>query len=133
VVAVASDGSRREAQTWTWDGTDWTEQHPATAVPVDPVTAILGDDPSTGSVILLEDTYQEPISFNPVGGSYSWNGTTWIWQNQATAPAVNTGYETAHPIYDPQIGRVVVLGSRSGDLSEEWMWTGSSWLQLATG
>jgi hypothetical protein len=133
VLAVASDGNRGEAQTWTWDGSDWTEQHPATAVPVDSVTAVLSDDPSTGSVVLLEDVCSEPITFNRVGGTYSWNGATWIWHDQATAPAVNTAYEAARPIYDAQLGRLILLGSQGPDLSEEWMWTGTTWLQLATG
>jgi hypothetical protein len=52
--------------TWTWDGTTWTKQHPATS-PQGRAAAAMAYDAATGTAVLFGGGN---------GGSF---GDTWIW------------------------------------------------------
>ena len=59
--------------TWTWDGTTWTEQSPATSPPAR-YGVPMADDPATGNIVLfggqnnssfLSDTWTYPLQYTP--------------------------------------------------------------------
>jgi hypothetical protein len=53
--------------TWTWNGTTWTQQHPATSPSARDVAAVA--DAATGTVVLFGGG-------SPDGGVF---GDTWTW------------------------------------------------------
>jgi len=57
------------ADTWTWDGSTWTKQHPATSPPTR-INAPMAYDAATGNVVLFAGY-----------GSNDWLGDTWTWGN----------------------------------------------------
>src|SRR6202011_4713994 len=69
--------------TWTWDGSTWTQQHPAH----DPPPTFLGPrayDPASHDVVLLTVT-SPPVPSGPISsssGADRWgpaSGQTWLW------------------------------------------------------
>ncbi len=52
VVLFGGGGRRPVGDTWTWDGTTWTQQHPATSPPVRCGTS-MAYDAATGTVVLF--------------------------------------------------------------------------------
>jgi hypothetical protein len=132
VLATVSDGTRgRSSRTWAWDGT-WTELQPARNAILDPLTAVMADDPSSGAVVLLETTFQAAVSGDETGGTLLWNGATWTDHDSLALPSADTAYGDAALYEDADIGRLVVLSSTDHDFSRMWMWTGAAWVELAT-
>jgi len=133
VVLVGSvDGSDTctdsvPAQTWTWDGTNWTQQHPhdepgeCQAVSATSTTY----DPATGQVIMQTSEYDIGI-----GDTWRWNGTDWgLVARGAENPAIG---------YDPQLHRLVAYGGSSTNLGVFEVyggtstWNGWLWVPLHT-
>jgi hypothetical protein len=65
--------------TWTWDGSDWTQQNPAQTPPAVVITS-LAYDPLTHSVLATFDDTSAKTE------TWQWNGTTWSQLQPATAP-----------------------------------------------
>jgi hypothetical protein len=110
--------------TWTWDGTTWTQQHPATSPPIrsggqdNPAMAY---DAATGNVVLFGGLSSNGAS----DGTWTWNGTTWTQQHPATSPPARFNELMA---YDAATGNVVLFGGESlGALSDTWTWNGTTW------
>jgi hypothetical protein len=123
--------------TWTWDGSNWTQQHPA-ASPTPRYGAIMQYDPASRKVLLF-------------GGltSTGWSAETWLWDGSTwtqLAPSASppgTAYVAAT---DPGTGGPLVIGrthiltpapSPFGSAPpyhwEQWRWTGSTWQAQVAG
>ena len=109
--------------TWTWDGSTWTRQHPATSPPdVNYGGALMAYDAATGTVVLWDSGHH--------GGdheTWTWDGSTWTQQHPATHPLVANGAAMA---YDPATSTVVLFGGETRFhqiLNETWTWDGSNW------
>ena len=63
--------------TWTWDGSTWTRQHPAAHPPA--FGGFMAYDAATGTVVLLSDQFGG-------GGTWTWDGSTWTQQHPVTSP-----------------------------------------------
>jgi galactose oxidase-like protein len=104
--------------TWTWDGSTWTKQHPATSPP-GRSGASLAYDPATGNAVLFGGFLH---------GTWTWDGSTWTKQQPATSPPLR-GY--APMAYDPATGNVVLFGGeqrgKEAMLGDTWIWDGSAW------
>jgi galactose oxidase-like protein/Kelch motif protein len=108
--------------TWVWDGTSWTQQHPAqsprgrvgaaAAVASGRVVLFSGDD---GTGTALVDTW-------------TWDGTSWTLASPAQSPPPR--YLAAAATLN---GRAVVFGgyglSGGNDFDDTWAWDGSNWTQ----
>ena len=86
--------------TWTWDGTTWTKQHPATSPPARdgrrwPTTR----PPATWSC--------SAATASTLGDTWTWDGTTWTQQAPGDQPA-RPG--RASMAYDAATGTVVLFG-----------------------
>jgi hypothetical protein len=115
------------SDTWTWDGTNWTEEHPAHH-PTDRAQAALGFDPNQGGLVLfgqgaLDRRY-----------TWTWDGTDWSKTRPVPSPRSRSGSGMA---YDPALGQVVLfggVGSNNGtDLfsyNDLWAWDGAAWIRI---
>jgi N-acetylneuraminic acid mutarotase len=106
--------------TWLWDGTSWTPQHP-------PRSPSIRDSASTSplgaGVVLFGGQWQG----NRYGDTWVWDGSTWTQQSPATSPpargaAAVTSWE----------GKVLLFGGDDGtgtQLSDTWVWDGVTWTE----
>jgi hypothetical protein len=115
--------------TWTWDGSTWTQQHPATSPPgrADPSMAY---DPATGTVVMFGGERYDK-RFHTLADTWTWDGSTWTKQSPATRPAARWGASMA---YDAATGTMVMFGGDhhvplSRGLADTWTWDGSTWTQ----
>jgi hypothetical protein len=105
--------------TWTWDGTAWTRQHPATS-PSGRFWPAMAYDAATGTVVLFGGLNHHE---RPLDSTWTWDGTTWTKQHPATSPPARFAASMA---YDAVTGTVVLFGGSTGD-GETWTWDGSTW------
>ena len=78
--------------TWTWDGTSWTQLHPATSPPA-----------RHNADLIYDAASNEVILFGGYDGHYlndtwAWDGTTWTQLHPATSPPPR---DTHSLVYDP--------------------------------
>jgi hypothetical protein len=71
-------------ETWTWDGSDWSKQHPATSPPVGPNTTPMAYDPATGTIVLFDGACSGDTT-------WSWDGSDWTQLFPANNPPPRTG------------------------------------------
>jgi hypothetical protein len=113
--------------TWTWNGTTWTQQHPATSPPAR-YGATMAYDAATGDVVLFGGNGNANLD-----DTWTWNGTTWTQQHPATSPPTRL---VASMAYDAATGDVVLFGGDSpttetGRLDDTWTWNGTNWTEQA--
>jgi hypothetical protein len=113
--------------TWTWNGTTWTQLHPATSPPGrefgDPVY-----DAATKTVVLFAGWHGSYLD-----DTWSWNGTTWTPLSPPASPGVDVfAWQGA---YDAATGQLLLFGGDRGKtkpaLDGTWEWTGTTWNQLS--
>jgi len=96
--------------TWTFDGTTWTKQSPASA-PLARMDASVADDPPLGGAVLFGGCAYTQPGCSPDGNGFAdtwtWNGTDW--QELTTKTAPYPLYQSA-VAFDPQSGQVVLAG-----------------------
>jgi hypothetical protein len=113
--------------TWTWNGTTWTQQHPAVHPPRR-FLASMAYDAATGTVVLFGGLGDGEV----LGDTWTWNGTTWTQQHPAASPPSRQG---ATMVYDAATGTVVLFGGYGpqgpdpGYLDDTWTWNGTTWTQ----
>jgi hypothetical protein len=107
-----------QGDTWTWDGNNWTELHPA-------------DSPSarSGAAMFFDPSSGDPVLF---GGSYgtdetwAWNGVNWVQRNPATKPP--GAYGVGGDFFSPG-GYGLIFGGMS--VGETWAWEADNWDELS--
>jgi hypothetical protein len=106
--------------TWTWDGTDWTQRTPA-------------HHPSArfGMGMTYDSARSEVVLFGGAvaGGddTWTWDGTDWT---QRTPPHAPPGRWDMGMTYDAARGQVVLFGGLgAGYLRDTWIWDGTDWIQ----
>ena len=70
-----------KGDTWTWNGSTWTKQAPASSPPVR-FEATMAYDAATGNVVLFGGTARH----GALGDTWTWDGTTWTQQHPAASP-----------------------------------------------
>ena len=106
--------------TWTWDGTQWSE----IALPVPP--------PDRSEAGMAYDAKRDEMVL--FGG---WNGQeslddTWIWKDRWSQrqPAVSPAERSLHGMaFDEEHSEAVVFGgfSNGARLNDTWIWNGTTW------
>ena len=123
VIAVGNEGIIGPALTWAWDGSTWTQLNPKSGATFDPLTSQITTDPQDQTVVLVGTAVGN-------AGTDVWSGSIWT-NNQELVPiGAGTGRTVAAMYYDDTIGEVVLVGGARDPLTEEWMWTSRTWLQL---
>jgi hypothetical protein len=109
--------------TWTWDGTTWTQLHPATSPPA-----------RHNADMIYDAASNEVILFGGYDGHYlndtwAWDGTTWTQLHPATSPSPR---DTHSLVYDPASRTAILFGGFNQQrLSDTWSWDGTTWTQLS--
>ena len=132
---VLFGGPPGPSHTWTWDGTTWARQQPATEPPI--------ETPKTMAVAGLPMAYDEAhrnvvlLLAHPVGidgpppvppDTWIWDGTTWIRQAISLPASANGGM-----VYYAASKRVLLLGTVTSNYQTSahmWSWTGTTWEEL---
>jgi hypothetical protein len=113
--------------TWTWNGSAWTQAMPATS-PSARSAPGLAFDPAAQRVLLFGGIDNSTV----YGDTWTFDGANWT---QAVTPVAPSARCALGLVSDGQ--RIVLFGGTtnfSGSwtyLSDTWMWTGSVWTQLA--
>ena len=118
--ALVNGGQSALADTWVWDGVNWTQMHPLVS-PSARSTAQMAWD---GSRLIL------------FGGSlldqstWAWDGANWTQLAPVTKPPGRIEFTMT---YDAARNQIVMFGGTGsgGILGDTWVWTGSNWVQKA--
>lgn len=124
---TTSDESRL-GDTWTWDGTTWTQQFP----PVSPPSRGFNEeqmafDAATGNVVL----------FGGYGANGAYFGDTWVWDGIARTwtqkfPPMSPSSRGTTLAYDVSTKQAIIFGGEDGGasfLGDTWTWDGITWTQ----
>lgn len=124
--------------TWTFDGTTWTQQKPATSPP--PLSgASLVYDPALQKVVLYGGEGSDPQTGEPklFDQTWTWDGTTWAQLTPASSPPPL--YE-AGAIWDPDLGGVLLAAGQGdggpgvfGTEHDAWLFDGTAWQRQPVG
>jgi hypothetical protein len=117
--------------TWTWDGTTWTQQFP----PVSPSPRVtsMAYDGATKTSVLFGGTG----SAGSVADTWAWDGVAKSWTE--LTPAASPSARQAPLAYDRATQTVVMFGggnwqvevpgSGGTALGDTWIWNGATWTQ----
>ena len=111
------------ADTWTYNGTTWTKQSPATSPPAR-AYASMAYDAAIGQMVLFGGL---DASGNTLAGTWTYNGTTWTKRSPAKKPEVRSD---ASMTYDAAMGQTVLFGglNRAGTAGRStWTYNGTTW------
>ena len=132
---VLFGGPPAASHTWTWDGTTWVRQQPATEPPI--------ETPKTMAAAGLPMAYDEVhrnvvlLVAHPTGidgpppvppDTWTWDGTTWTRQAISLPASANGSM-----VYSGGAKRVVLLGTVTSNYrtaAHMWSWTGTTWEEL---
>jgi hypothetical protein len=117
-------GGADSAETWAWDGTDWT------LLPGGPPareSAMMTYDPVRHQVVLFGGQVFGFAGF--LADTWIWNGSAWAKSNPATSPTARAYGATA---WHDSIQQIVLFSGDSAAFSNDtWMWDGTNWRQHA--
>jgi hypothetical protein len=123
------------SDTWSWNGTTWTELSPASNPGSDSLESdSMAYDPATQTVVLFDGG--DCNSCGGPGQTWSWNGTTWTRLAPRASPPASGGWSMA---YDMATATVLLYGGMSYGypmvtaLDETWSWNGTTWTRLSPG
>jgi hypothetical protein len=121
-------------ETWTWDGTTWTQQFPP--VPPSPrrfdTTTGMAYDAATGTVVLFGGLVANGVV---IGDTWIWDGKAKTWTQQF--PGNSPSPRRTMLVYDESAHNVVLfggdnatgLGNTDTYYNDTWVWDGANWTQ----
>jgi hypothetical protein len=110
--------------TWTWNGTDWTEQHPADSPP-GRFAFPLVTDPATNGILLFGGAGP---GFALLNDTWTWDGRDWTQRHPVITPEPDSSMAS-----DPATHTVVAFGGGSPFnpttplVDSTWTWDGTNW------
>ncbi len=128
VVLFGGFGGRYLGDTWTWNGSTWTQQDTATA-PEPRDTGSFAYDAATGTGILYGGYDGNIPAFTD---TWSWNGSAWHRLHPTARPGrVSAAWQMTG---DPATGQVMLFGGQRANHTNAdatWAWNGTTWTQLS--
>jgi hypothetical protein len=111
------------ADTWVWNGTNWTQEFPANSPPARS-DYDMAYDAVHGQVVLFGGVSGN----NFLGDTWVWDGTNWTQLSPATSPPARADSPMA---YDVALSEAVLFGGDSSgtSLNDTWVWDGTNWTQ----
>lgn len=116
--------------TWVWDGSDWTEETPATTTPPPRYDFAMGYDGVNNRVVIFGGYRNDTQEY--LNDTWVWNGTDWteIPTTQALTP--RSAVEMA---WDSTAKELYLTGGRDQgylDRQDTWVWdnTKNDWVQI---
>jgi hypothetical protein len=139
--AIAYDSSRKKvvirgggtvpgtatfADTWTYDGTTWTEV--TGAGPSARVAPAVAFDKARNEVVLFGGGNWSPY----YADTWRWNGSVWTEVTPASAPTMR---QSARMVFDATRSLVLLFGGDDGTFRNDmWQWDGTNWSEtIVTG
>jgi hypothetical protein len=122
--------------TWTWDGSTWTNAHPR-ASPSATVGPLLADDPALGRLVMLIDA--QPEGTSQLTQTWTWDGRAWTQLQPSTPPpAPRLGGAMAYDAARKQVvlfGQIVfIVGPQAGKTdTATWTFDGRTWTGHTSG
>lgn len=112
------------SDTWTWDGTDWTE-HASATQPSPRWYPALSFDQDTNNLVLFGGSsgYQG----TDLSDTWQWDGSNWSQLTPAAAPPARAA---ATMDYDPAAHGLVLFGSDHG-ATDTWLYSSGNWSRLS--
>jgi hypothetical protein len=114
--------------TWTWDGTNWAQQHPTVSPPAR-AQASMAYDVSHQQVLLFGGFGISGLA----NDTWTWDGSVWSEQQPAVVPPARS---RASMVYDAVMKQVVLFAGAAnflnGELSDTWLWNGTVWTHYPT-
>jgi hypothetical protein len=113
--------------TWTWDGSNWTQQFPPVSPPARTWTNMVYV-PGTRTVLLFGGT-NTPDGDDAFDDTWAWDGIarTWTRLNPAAHPSARLINQL---VYDGATRTVLLFGGVTAnltDLNDTWTWDGANW------
>jgi len=115
--------------TWTFDGTNWTQHTPASA-PSHRRGAVMAYDAQREEVLLFGG---RDVNGVPLSDMWAWDGSTWTEITPFTRPWPR---ESATWTEDPRTGELILFGGSSqqaggqgGVFNDTWIWADDAWTQ----
>ena len=124
--------SARSAQTWEWNGNQWTETTPEFSSPLARDRHAMVYSSGRGQIVMFggSSTFEGELA-----DTWTWNGERWT---DVTPSTGNPPLRSEHAMaYDSQRGRVVLFGGQvfgNGSripLGDTWEWDGATWTELS--
>lgn len=114
-------------ETWTWDGTNWTQRTPANGPPRRRFPALAYDE-ARGQVVLFGGAVDRgiPGSLSISNDTWVWDGTNWTQKNPINSPPARVSHAMA---YDAANGQVVLFSGFGQGTADTWVWDGINWTQ----
>ena len=127
-LVIGSEGLTTLSDTWSWDGSQWTELHP-TVSPPGLSGALLAYDPSTERLVLTGgDTARPGGPLEETDSTWTWDGSTWASQPAGTLPAADLPSALGT---DSATGQLILVTSQPGcESTATWRWSGATWALL---
>lgn len=118
-------GPRMLADTWLWNGTDWSQARPSTT-PSGRYLYGVAYDRGRNEVVLFGGAN----SSGPLQDTWIWDGASWTQRTPANKPA---GRYDAGMAYDATRKKTVLFGgyTSQGTTNETWEWNGVDWQKIA--
>ena len=118
-----------DGQTWTWNGSRWTQLHPSTSPPPRSQGAMAYDS-ATREVVLFGG--ETPNGSGYLGDTWTWDGANWTQRSQNSPPPAESCASIAD---DPATGQPVLFGGINfsnqsfdyGYSKQTWVWDGNAW------
>lgn len=112
--------------TWTWDGTTWT-QHLVLLPPPARVQAVMDYDVQLQATVLFGG------SSNDAQNVWLWDGGTWKSQAYNQGPSSSTGYRQASAmVYEQRTHQMLLFGGLADDFMDDtWTWDEAGWTEIA--
>ena len=121
------------ADTWLWDGANWTLLQPA-------------NNPGllSGHAMVYDEARRNIVLFGGTDGAGMYSNQTWIFDGnnwRQAQPAASPSPRSQHAMaYDPVLQKVVLFGGSGegpvgagggvGELNDTWTWDGVNWTQV---
>ncbi|HXA29959.1 MAG TPA: hypothetical protein VN193_14555 [Candidatus Angelobacter sp.] len=121
--------------TWTFDGTTWTQQHPAASPPARDGAALVYDPALQRLVLFGGEGTAADGSIVYFADTWTWDGTTWLQLHPAVSPP---GLYEVGATWAADLGGVLVAGGQSyhgsgvfNTVNDAWLFDGTTWTRQA--
>jgi hypothetical protein len=103
----------RSAETWEWDGTNWTLRAPVVS-PYQRFWHSMAFDPVRNRTILFGGDHFQPYELGETNDTWEWDGSQWTRDWTAAAPSVRAGQSM---VYESATGRMLLFGGFNAGVS----------------
>jgi hypothetical protein len=117
------NGSRSLGDTWTWDGTEWTQRQPVDS-PLPRYGAGMTYDAARGQVVLFGGS----DDVHSLTDTWIWDGANWVEQHPDHSP-----FAGANQLAFDARNQNVVMNEDWIDIYTNWTWDGTDWQSVVRG